>query len=148
MSDEVNAAADRLRRWRAMDRYDMTTPHEYRDGECFKEERMRADLFRLACQWEAEHANDDEHSTPLTAEILEASGWVRPCGWATRMVHESGMQFYCSTNGLSIEVEVFGKWCSLETVGDLRNLLDALHIPAVVVVPKREESDGGSRFRG
>jgi len=82
--------------------------------------------------------------TPLSEEILLASGWPqRECG-----------EFLCpqfSDNGLLVERHKnsgFALRCEMEsdqhhiawikTVGDLRRLLSALHIDCEVVVPESE----------
>lgn len=83
-----------------------------------------------------------ENATPLTAEILQASGWYfsEPLAGYTHIDIEFALHgpyevFSPAWHAYAIERE-FG---TIETVGDLRKLLEALHIPAVVVVPKGGE---------
>lgn len=83
-----------------------------------------------------------ENALPLTAEILQASGWKPGTyGW----IHADVRLLLFQEVGLH-QAEPTG-WrvaglagnARVETVGDLRKLLEALHVPAVVVVPRGGE---------
>lgn len=127
MSDEVKAAADRL-----LDPFRNYTLDD--DGV----NRLRSDTEVLACWYIADHANDDENAFPLSAEILQASGWIEMTyGWMHSDVRVLLFKEIDESTGWRV-AGLSGN-ARVETVGDLRRLLDALHIPAVVVVPKGGE---------
>lgn len=133
MSDEVKSAAGRLR---------LVNSGESPLSIYGQSEEIAGDHAVVANAYLAEHANDAENATLLTAEILQASGWYfsEPLAGYTHIDIEFALHgpydvFAPAWHAYAIERE-FG---TVETVGDLRKLLDALHIPAVVVVPKGEE---------
>lgn len=130
MSDEVKQAAERLRsgRYSSLDDLD----------EYYMSSRKFEDMGVLADAYFADHANDAENATLLTAEILQASGWAKKwqgtpywqlCDTFAPLLSEHHVA------GFTLHVG-FGH---VKTVGDLRKLLEALHVPAVVVVPKGGE---------
>lgn len=135
MSDEVKEAADRLRRLDAAEGGSVVYGSRERDV-CHR--RFNEDCELLADSYLLEHANDEENATLLTAEILQASGWV-PSVAGTIWDHQmTRMQLRVDVNNW--HVSVCGvRIGTVETVGDLRKLLEALHVPAVVVVPKGGE---------
>lgn len=135
MSDEVKSAADRLRLVNSGE-----SPLSIY-GQFWSEE-IAGDYAVVANAYLAEHANDAENATLLTAEILRASGWyfsVALAGYThidiEFALHGPYEVFAPAWHAYAIERE-FG---TIKTVGDLRNLLEALHIPAVVTVPNGGE---------
>lgn len=140
MSDEVKQAAERLR-----------TIDDMQRNRNFPSPILQiSDWQELARAFLAEHNPDTEkeNATLLTAEILQASGLVsrEDCLWKVR---EQGWELRVVCRGF-VNVVAFGPTVEfdqynqidighLETVGDLRKLLDALHVPAVITVPKRGE---------
>lgn len=131
MSDEVKQAADRLRRCR--------------ESDCGYV-GMFADVDTLIAGYLSEHANDAENATPLSFGVLQESGWIDDYdefGSPVKRLDGYGLALRKMRDGWSAMSQhadgyaVFGG--NHKTVGDLRKLLDALHIPAVVVVPKGEE---------
>lgn len=144
MSD-AKAAMDRLTRWKAIDDHDLTTPHEYRDGEAFHEERLISDLKVVADAHLAEHRHDE---TALTEQVLRASGFgVREDEFGDPALHHyaSGLSLRPSPEEGEWElcteyVDGFlGVGCNVKTVGDLQRLLDALRIDCRIVVPGEEQ---------
>lgn len=134
MSDEVKQAAERLQDFHSNGR-------GYDDDMAELVETTRHhldDLESVAMAYLSEHANDDENATPLTAEILQASGWV-PSVAGTIWDHQmTRMQLRVDVNNW--HVSACGvRIGTVETVCDLRRLLETLHIDAVVVVPKGGE---------
>lgn len=141
MSEHIDGAAERMRRWYKAVESGCRHTHEYAcrdEGSAM----LARDESTLVDAYLDEHANDDENATPLTEEILEASGWEPPVyyGWWLQ-----GCEFGLSPATRTVDsCKVFGMVSGqtgdvlgyIETVGDLRKLLEALHIPAVVVVPK------------
>lgn len=132
MSDEVKQAAERLRDGRYSSLHD--------EDEYFMSSRKFEDMGILANAYLDEHDDETakENATLLTTEILQASGWERKwegtpywqfCGTCAPLLAEHHVA------GFTLHIG-FGH---VKTVGDLRKLLDALHIPAVVVVPKGGE---------
>ncbi len=82
--------------------------------------------------------------TPLSEEILRASGWEVPEWWevsegySVYMRHQiAGGLFFEKHTGAYFEA--FKGY--VKTVGDLRRLLSALHIDCAVVVPESEATE-------
>ena len=77
--------------------------------------------------------------TPLTEEILRASGWNETSyGWSIGSKHPTLYQTDCA------KPRWFVRYMPnhITTVGDLRRLLSALHIDCAVVVPESEVGNG------
>jgi len=76
--------------------------------------------------------------TPLSEEILRASGWEVPEGYSVYMWHPiAGGLFFEKHTGAYFEA--FKGY--VKTVGDLRRLLSALHIDCEVVAPESEATE-------